>query len=47
MTAQAAQKRLSTLEAERESGEEQIVGAIEALASRVASLAERLERERA
>lgn len=45
--AQAAQQRLATLEAERESGEEQIAAAIETLAGRITALAERLERERA
>jgi cell division protein ZapA len=44
MAAQAAQQRLSTIEAEREKAEEQIAVAIESLAGRVASLAERLER---
>jgi cell division protein ZapA len=47
IAAQSAQQRIAALEAERGSGDEQIAGAIEALASRVASLAERLERERA
>jgi cell division protein ZapA len=47
MAVQSAQKRLSAIAEEREDGEAQIAGAIEALAGRVASLAERLERERA
>jgi cell division protein ZapA len=45
--AQAAQQRLATLEAEREKGDDQVAGAIEALAGRITALAERLERERA
>jgi cell division protein ZapA len=47
MAAQSAQERVAALEAERGGGDEQIAGALEALASRVTLLAERLERERA
>jgi len=47
IAAQSDQKRLAVIEEEREEAEAQIAGAIEALAGRVASLAERLERERA
>ena len=47
IAAKSAQQRIAALEAERGGGDEQIASALEALAGRVASLAERLERERA
>jgi cell division protein ZapA len=46
MAAQAAQQRLSAIASERAGAEEQMALAIDALAGRVASLAERLEASR-
>jgi cell division protein ZapA len=46
MAAQAAQQRLAAVATEREGAEDQMALAIEALAGRVASLAERLEATR-
>jgi cell division protein ZapA len=46
MAFQSAQQRVAALEAERGGGGEEIASALEALAGRVTSLAERLERER-